>query len=87
MKKFERKKPRGPRTNDMRRPRRRVCKFCAAKVKAIDYKDSGLLKNFLSDRAKIMPRRLSGTCSRHQRALAHSVKRARILGFLPFTVN
>ena len=87
MKKFERRKPRPRQPGDMRRQRRRICKFCAAKAKVIDYKDAGFLKNFISDRAKIMPRRMTGTCSRHQRRLAVAVKRARLLGFLPFAIN
>ena len=90
MKKLERRKPKkkgGWAGSDLRRPRRRICKFCAAKVTAIDYKDIGLLRNFLSDRAKIMPRRISGTCSRHQRTLAVAVKRSRLMGLLPYAVN
>lgn len=66
-------------------PRRRVCYFCAYKDKLIDYKDTMLLKGFLSERGKIEPRRRSGNCARHQRAIALAIKRARILGFLPFT--
>lgn len=66
-------------------PRRRVCYFCAFKDKAIDYKDIVLLKGYLSERGKIEPRRRSGNCARHQRAIALAIKRARTLGLLPFT--
>ena len=67
-------------------PKRRVCTFCTERVKVIDYKDTARLKRFLSDRAKILPRRLSGTCAKHQRALAAAIQRARHLALLPFTV-
>ena len=66
-------------------PRRRVCYFCAYKDKVINYKDIVMLKGFLSERGKIEPRRRSGNCARHQRAIALAIKRARILGLLPFT--
>lgn len=65
-------------------PRRKVCVFCKDKVKVIDYKDSEKLKNFISDRSKIEPRRKTGTCARHQRLLATAIKRARHLALLPF---
>ena len=66
-------------------PRRRVCAFCVEKVKHIDYKDIPRLRRYISDRAKIDPRRRTGTCARHQRILATAVKRARQLALLPFT--
>ncbi len=87
MKKFERRKPKPRGPGDVRRARRRICKFCASHVTNIDYKDAGFLKNFISDRAKIMPRRITGTCSKHQRELAQAVKRSRFLGFMPYTIN
>ena len=65
--------------------RRRVCAFCVEKVEYIDYKDFGRLGRYLSDLAKVEPRRRSGTCSRHQRALAVALKRARFLARLPYT--
>jgi len=65
-------------------PRRKVCVFCKDKVKVIDYKDAEKLKNFISDRSKIEPRRRTGTCARHQRLLATAIKRARHLALLPF---
>ncbi len=87
MKKFDRKKPKTRGGAEGRRPRRRICKFCAAKVKGIDYKDTSFLKNFISDRAKIMPRRITGTCSKHQRQLAVAIKRSRFLGALPYSIQ
>jgi len=65
-------------------PRRRVCAFCTGKVKDIDYKDSSTLSNYISDRGKIEPRRRTGTCAKHQRALAVAIKRARHIALLPF---
>lgn len=71
-----------------RRPRRRkVCSFCADKVNYIDYKDADQLKRLLSDRGKILPRRKTGTCAKHQRRLSTAVKRARHLALLPYTVQ
>ena len=65
--------------------RRKVCGFCVNKVTHIDYKNADLLKNYVSDRFKMDARRKTGTCSRHQRALAHAIKRARILALLPYS--
>ena len=65
-------------------PRRRVCSFCTGKIKEIDYKDTPMLGSYISDRGKIEPRRRTGTCARHQRALAVAIKRARHLAMLPF---
>lgn len=65
-------------------PKRRVCSFCVQKVEFIDYKDPVKLRRYISERAKIEPRRRTGTCARHQRALATAVKRARHLALLPF---
>ncbi|MBI4312623.1 MAG: 30S ribosomal protein S18 [Chloroflexi bacterium] len=67
--------------------RRRVCSFCVDKVKDIDYKDYNRLQRFLSERARIMPRRRSGTCTRHQRMLCLAIKRARHLALLPYTAD
>jgi len=66
-------------------PKRRVCSFCVAKVDIIDYKEPSQLRRYISDRGKIEPRRRTGTCAKHQRALAVAVKRARHLALLPFT--
>jgi len=64
--------------------RRKVCSFCADKVEAIDYKDAEKLRGYISDRAKIAPRRRTGTCAKHQRILARAIKRARHLALLPY---
>jgi len=66
-------------------PKRRVCQFCSDKVEAIDYKDPAKLERYVSDRGKIEPRRKTGTCAKHQRALARAIKRARHLALLPYT--
>ena len=66
-------------------PKRKVCAFCVAKAEAIDYKNPALFRGYISDRGKIRPRRATGTCAKHQRALAVAVKRARHLALLPFT--
>jgi small subunit ribosomal protein S18 len=70
-----------------RRPmfRRKVCRFCADKTIRIDYKDDRLLSQFVTERGKITPKRITGTCARHQRDLTVAIKRARILALLPFT--
>jgi small subunit ribosomal protein S18 len=65
-------------------PKRKVCFFCRDKVIHIDYKDVALLKPYISDRGKITPRRKSGACAKHQRALTMAIKRARHLALLPF---
>lgn len=68
-------------------PRRKVCTFCVDKVEFIDYKEASRLRRFLSDRAKIEPRRKTGTCARHQRKLTEALKRARFLALLPYTAE
>ena len=65
-------------------PKRRPCPFCRDKIAIIDYKDAGKLSQFISARGKIEPRRRSGSCAKHQRALALAIKRARHLALLPF---
>ena len=69
------------------RRRRKVCFFCANHIDHPDYKDTELQKRFISEKGKILPRRVTGTCAKHQRALTLSIKRARIMGLLPFTVQ
>jgi len=64
--------------------RRRYCRFCEKKIDKVDYKEVDLLKFFITDRGKIIPRRISGACARHQRQLTTAVKRGRILALLPF---
>ena len=67
--------------------RRKFCKFCEEKVEYIDYKDVRTLQGFIPERAKILPRRISGTCSAHQRGLMRAIKRARNIALLPFTAD
>lgn len=67
--------------------RRKVCRFCADKGVAIDYKDGRGLSHFVTERGKIIPRRITGTCSRHQRRLTTAIKRARVLAMLPYTTS
>ncbi|MBW2568144.1 MAG: 30S ribosomal protein S18 [Deltaproteobacteria bacterium] len=67
--------------------RRKVCRFCADSDIVIDYKDAKSLKYFISERGKIIPRRISGTCAKHQRVLAHAIKRARAIALLPYVGN
>ena len=69
----------------MRYRKRKVCRLCAEKIDYIDYKDVDLLKTFLSERGKIVARRVTGTCAKHQRQLAKAIKRARCIALLPFT--
>ena len=72
--------------NDRMRPRKRrkVCSFCVDKVTQIDYKDTAKLRRFLSERGKILPRRMTGTCAKHQRQLSTAIKRARVIALLPY---
>jgi small subunit ribosomal protein S18 len=70
-----------------RRPRRKVCAFCVDKITHIDYKEHGRLRNFVSDRGKILKSRQTGTCTKHQRALAGAIKRARHIALLPFVAD
>lgn len=67
-----------------RKGRRKVCSFCVDKIDSIDYKDVARLRRFMSERAKILPRRVTGTCARHQRELTVAIKRARQIALLPF---
>ncbi|NLO45673.1 MAG: 30S ribosomal protein S18 [Clostridiales bacterium] len=68
-----------------RKGRRKVCSFCVDKVEYIDYKDISKLHKYVSDRAKILPRRVTGTCAAHQRKLTTAIKRARHIALLPYT--
>ena len=65
-------------------PRKKVCAFCQAKAESIDYKDVNTLKKYITEGGKILPRRMTGTCAKHQRFLASAIKRARIVDLLPF---
>src|SRR5690606_18261125 len=68
-----------------RRKRRKVCSFCVDKIEYVDYKDVARLRRYLTERAKIIPRRISGNCARHQRQLTRAIKRARQMALLPYT--
>ncbi len=67
--------------------RRKVCRFCAETTTLIDYKNPQLLRSFITDRGKMVPRRISGSCAKHQRAISVAVRRARMLALLPITVT
>ncbi len=91
--------PFGERDRDRERPnrrrdrgdkpffRRKVCRFCTDKIERIDYKDVDRLNKYVTERGKIIPSRISGTCARHQRLLCRAIKRAREIAFLPFTAS
>lgn len=77
-----------PRRNGRKRKpyhRRKVCRFCAEHTEAIDYKDVKVLRHFVTERGKIIPRRISGNCARHQRQLTTSIKKARYMALMPYT--
>lgn len=65
--------------------KRKICRFCADQSLEISYKDNNVLRHFVTERGKIIPRRISGNCAKHQRKLTKAVKRARIVSILPFT--
>lgn len=73
-----------PKPKPKRTYRQRVCLFCAGKINYIDYKNVGLLRRFVSEKGKIKARRQTGTCAKHERALAKAIKRARFVGLLPY---
>ena len=85
------KKPRGKKQGSFGGKRRflfrrkKYCKFCEAKSQWIDHKDLKTLANYVPERSKILPRRISGTCAKHQRMLMQAIKRARMIALLPFT--
>lgn len=88
----ETKKEYTPRPERSERPqrgrrRRKVCSFCVDKVDFVDYKDVAKLRKFMSDRGKILPRRMTGACARHQRQLTDAIKRARHIALLPYTAD
>ena len=81
----ERKEKRDKREKRERGPyRKKICRFCAEKVLTIDYKDLARLQKFITERGKMIPARISGTCATHQRALARSIKQARFVALLPY---
>ena len=73
--------------NKMRRSKKKVCAFCSEKAESIDYKDVAKLRKYVTERGKILPRRISGTCAKHQRQLTEAVKRSRNIALLPFTTE
>lgn len=73
--------------NRGKRSRRKVCAFCVDRMEHIDYKDTGKLRRFLSERGKIVPRRVTGTCAHHQRELTVAIKRARHVALLPYVTE
>ncbi|MBP7254345.1 MAG: 30S ribosomal protein S18 [Negativicutes bacterium] len=70
-----------------RKPKKKVCSFCVDKVEAIDYKDVPKLRRYVTERGKILPRRISGNCAKHQRQVTVAIKRARNIALLPFTAE
>jgi small subunit ribosomal protein S18 len=77
--------PRGPRGMPFRRKKK--CRFCMEKVTEIDYKDIGLLRKMITEKGKILPSRIIGTCAKHQRRLAMAIKRARFVAMLPYVAE
>ena len=67
--------------------RKKVCQFCADKAQVVDYKDIDVLKKYVTERGKILPKRITGTCAMHQRAVTTAVKRARIVALLPYVAD
>ena len=78
----KRQRPRGG-----RRPHRKVCSFCVDKIEYIDYKDVNHIRRYINERGKILPRRMTGNCAKHQRQLSEAIKRARAIALIPYTVE
>ncbi|MCL4352465.1 MAG: 30S ribosomal protein S18 [Firmicutes bacterium] len=70
-----------------RRPKKKVCAFCVDKVDYVDFKEATRLRRFITERGKILPRRISGNCAKHQRQLTVAIKRSRNMALLPFTIE
>lgn len=70
-----------------RRPKKKVCQFCSDKIERVDFKEATRLRRYITERGKILPRRISGNCAKHQRQLTVAVKRARVMALLPFTIE
>ena len=75
------RRPRG------RKPRRKVCQFCVEKAVDIDYKDTAKLRKYITEKGKMLPRRMTGVCAKHQRILAAAIKRARVMALLPYKAD
>jgi small subunit ribosomal protein S18 len=82
----KKERPEG-RGGKIRRGRKKVCSFCVDKVTDIDYKEIAKLRKYISERGKILPRRISGNCAKHQRQLTVAIKRARHIALLPYTAD
>ncbi len=82
-------RPTRPQSGGRQKPyyRRKVCRFCEDKSLPLDYKAPHILKDFITERGKILPRRITGTCAHHQKRLSTEIKRARLVALLPFTVH
>jgi small subunit ribosomal protein S18 len=71
----------------VKKPKKKVCNFCVDNIKSIDYKDISKIKKYTTERGKILPRRISGNCAKHQRLLTDAIKRARSIALLPYTME
>ena len=83
----KKRKKKKPRDASLRHRRKKVCYLCENQILLVDYKDERLLTRFTSDRGKIVPRRITGACAGHQRAVARAIKRSRVLGLLPYVAD
>lgn len=83
----ERNVKKGSKEKSFRKSRKKVCNFCVDSIDEIDYKDVEKLKRYISDKGKILPRRVTGTCAKHQRKVNEAIKRARHIALLPYTVQ
>lgn len=76
-----------PQFSGKRMPKKKVCQFCVDKVDAIDYKDVAKLKKYVTEKGKMIPRRMTGVCAKHQRFLSDAIKRARVMALLPYKAD
>ena len=84
---MEKEKDRERSPRNAKRPRKKVCSFCVDRVEVIDYKDVAKLRKYMTERAKILPRRVTGCCAYHQRELTTAIKRARQIALIPYTAD
>lgn len=70
-----------------RKPKKKICSYCVEKIDSVDYKQYEKLKRFVTERGKVLPRRISGNCAKHQRQLTRAIKKARIMALLPFSME
>ena len=73
--------------DNRRRGRKKVCSYCVDKIDTVDYKEVGRLRRFITERGKILPRRITGNCARHQRQLTGAIKRSRQMALMPYTID